>query len=104
MTQAIVAAFVSLSGSSLTTIAGFLALCFMRLTLGRDIGLVMAKGVVLERRPVAAGIATGSPAYVRLQNVAKELEALVGRSRGRPNKDLAQLANQLKQQKKKWDA
>ena len=47
MTQAIIAAFRSLSGSSLTTIAGFLALCFMRLTLGRDIGVVMAKGVVL---------------------------------------------------------
>ena len=47
MAQAIVAAFTSLSGSSLTTIAGFLALCFMQLTLGRDIGLVMAKGVVL---------------------------------------------------------
>ena len=47
MTQAIVAAFASLSGSSLTTIAGFIALCFMRLTLGRDIGIVMAKGVVL---------------------------------------------------------
>ena len=53
---------------------------------------------------MAAGIATGSPAYVRLQNVAKELEALVGRSRGRPNKDLAQLANQLKQLMEKWDA
>lgn len=47
MAQAICAAFRSLSGSSLTTIAGFLALCFMRLTLGRDIGIVMAKGVVL---------------------------------------------------------
>jgi predicted RND superfamily exporter protein len=47
MAKAIVAAFTSLSGSSLTTIAGFLALCFMRLTLGRDIGVVMAKGVVL---------------------------------------------------------
>lgn len=47
MSKAIVAAFTSLSGSSLTTIAGFLALCFMRLLLGRDIGLVMAKGVVL---------------------------------------------------------
>ena len=47
MAQAIIAAFRSLSGSSLTTIAGFLALCFMRLTLGRDIGIVMAKGVVL---------------------------------------------------------
>lgn len=47
MAASIVAAFTSLSGSSLTTIAGFLALCFMQLTLGRDIGLVMAKGVVL---------------------------------------------------------
>ena len=47
MAQAILAAFRSLSGSSLTTVAGFLALCFMRLTLGRDIGVVMVKGVVL---------------------------------------------------------
>ena len=47
MAKAIKAAFVSLSGSSLTTIAGFLALCFMQLTLGRDIGIVMAKGVIL---------------------------------------------------------
>ena len=47
MAQAIVAAFRSLSGSSLTTVAGFAALCFMRLTLGRDIGVVMMKGVVL---------------------------------------------------------
>ena len=47
MARAVVAAFTSLSGSSMTTIAGFLALCSMRLTLGRDIGLVMAKGVVL---------------------------------------------------------
>lgn len=47
MAQAVVAAFRSLTGSSLTTIAGFLALCAMRLTLGRDIGIVMAKGVAL---------------------------------------------------------
>ena len=47
MATSIVAAFKSLSGSSLTTIAGFLALCFMRLTLGMDLGIVMAKGVVL---------------------------------------------------------
>ena len=47
MQNAIVAAFRSLSGSSLTTVAGFAALCFMRLTLGRDIGIVMMKGVVL---------------------------------------------------------
>ncbi len=47
MAASIVSAFKSLSGSSMTTIAGFLSLCFMRLTLGRDIGFVMAKGVVL---------------------------------------------------------
>ncbi len=47
MASAIQGAFVSLSGSSLTTIFGFLALCFMSLSLGKDIGLVMAKGVLL---------------------------------------------------------
>ncbi len=47
MENAIVNTGVSISASSLTTVAGFLALCFMRLTLGKDIGLVMAKGVVL---------------------------------------------------------
>lgn len=47
MAVAIVAAFKSLSGSSLTTVAGFLALCAMHFTLGKDIGLVLAKGVVL---------------------------------------------------------
>jgi len=47
MAQAVMAAFRSLTGSSLTTVAGFLALCAMSLTLGRDIGIVMAKGVVL---------------------------------------------------------
>ena len=47
MAAAIQAAFTSLFSSSLTTVAGFLALCFMRLLLGRDIGIVMAKGVVL---------------------------------------------------------
>lgn len=36
----------SIAGSSLTTIAGFLALCIMKLALGKDIGFVMAKGVV----------------------------------------------------------
>jgi hypothetical protein len=37
----------SVVGSSITTIAGFVALCFMSFTLGRDLGIVMAKGVVL---------------------------------------------------------
>ncbi len=46
MSQAIQETFKSVIGSSLTTIAGFLALCGMELTLGMDIGLVMAKGVV----------------------------------------------------------
>lgn len=46
MEKAIKETFKSVLGSSLTTIAGFLALCFMQLTLGKDIGLVMAKGVL----------------------------------------------------------
>lgn len=46
MQEAIIETFHSVLGSSLTTIAGFLALCMMKLTLGRDIGLVMAKGVL----------------------------------------------------------
>ncbi len=47
MAKAIKGTFSSLLGSSFTTVFGFLALCFMRLTLGRDIGIVMAKGVFL---------------------------------------------------------
>ncbi len=46
MSDAIRETMVSVIGSSLTTIAGFLALCSMKLTLGTDIGLVMAKGVI----------------------------------------------------------
>lgn len=46
MAKAIEKTFSSVLGSSLTTIAGFLALCSMSLTLGKDIGLVMAKGVL----------------------------------------------------------
>ena len=46
MSIAISKTFVSVFGSSLTTIAGFLALCSMNLTLGKDIGIVMAKGVI----------------------------------------------------------
>ena len=47
MAAAIVKSFTALTGSSLTTVFGFLALCFMRLKLGFDIGFVMAKGVIL---------------------------------------------------------
>ncbi len=46
MCFAIQSTFSSLAGSSLTTIFGFLALCFMKFTLGLDIGLVMSKGVL----------------------------------------------------------
>ena len=46
MAQAISATLTSVVGSSITTIAGFLALCFMTFTLGLDLGIVMAKGVV----------------------------------------------------------
>lgn len=47
MAHAIEKTFTSVVGSSTTTIAGFLALCSMNLTLGKDIGIVMAKGVLL---------------------------------------------------------
>ena len=46
MASAITKTFSSVLGSSLTTIAGFLALCSMNLSLGKDIGIVMAKGVL----------------------------------------------------------
>lgn len=46
MARAIAATFQSVIGSSVTTIAGFIALCFMSFTIGRDLGIVMAKGVV----------------------------------------------------------
>lgn len=45
MAEAISTTFSSVVGSSITTIAGFIALCFMSFTLGLDLGVVMAKGV-----------------------------------------------------------
>ena len=47
MAAAIHDTLTSVVGSSVTTVAGFIALCFMTFTLGRDLGVVMAKGVVL---------------------------------------------------------
>ena len=47
MAAAIHETFRSVIGSSVTTVAGFIALCFMTFTLGRDLGIVMAKGVLL---------------------------------------------------------
>ena len=46
MAAAIGETLTSVVGSSITTIAGFIALCFMTFTLGRDLGIVMAKGVL----------------------------------------------------------
>ena len=47
MASAIHNTLTSVIGSSVTTISGFIALCFMSFTLGRDLGIVMAKGVLL---------------------------------------------------------
>ena len=47
MGYAIAATFRSIVGSSVTTVAGFVALCFMTFALGRDLGIVMAKGVIV---------------------------------------------------------
>lgn len=46
MAHAIASTITSVVGSSITTVAGFIALCFMSFTLGMDLGVVMAKGVV----------------------------------------------------------
>lgn len=47
MAHAISQTFSSVIGSSITTVAGFIALCFMSFTLGMDIGIVMSKGVII---------------------------------------------------------
>lgn len=60
MAAAIHETLTSVVGSSITTIAGFAALCFMSFTLGRDLGIVMAKGVLLG----VIGCVTVLPALV----------------------------------------
>lgn len=62
MADAISETFVSVLGSSVTTVAGFLALCFMSFTLGRDLGFVMAKGVIFG----VIGCVTTLPALILL--------------------------------------
>ncbi|MBR0463913.1 MAG: MMPL family transporter [Clostridia bacterium] len=47
MAEAIHQTFTSIIGSSLTTVAGFVSICFMSFTLGKDLGIVMSKGVVM---------------------------------------------------------
>ena len=62
MAYAINETLTSVIGSSVTTVAGFAALCFMSFTLGRDLGIVMAKGVVLG----VLGCVTVLPAMILL--------------------------------------
>ena len=62
MARAISKTFSSVAGSSVTTVAGFVALCFMTYKLGIDLGLVMAKGVVLG----VIGCVTVLPAMILL--------------------------------------
>ena len=62
MALAVKETLTSVLGSSVTTVAGFIALCFMSFTMGRDLGLVMAKGVILG----VIGCVTVLPAMILL--------------------------------------
>ena len=62
MARAIHQTFTSVLGSSITTVAGFISLCFMSFTMGRDLGIVMAKGVILG----VIGCVTVLPAMILL--------------------------------------
>ena len=68
MANAIRLTFSSILGSSLTTIAGFVSICFMSFTLGRDLGIVMSKGVILG----VLGTVTLLPCVIRVLDSAIE--------------------------------
>ena len=68
MANAIRQTFTSILGSSLTTIAGFVSICFMSFTLGRDLGIVMSKGVILG----VLGTVTLLPCVIRVLDGAIE--------------------------------
>lgn len=74
MAHAIQATITSVVGSSVTTVAGFIALCFMSYTLGLDLGLVMAKGVVFG----VIGCVTTLPAMLL------SMDKLIEKTRHRP--------------------
>ncbi|HBA47701.1 MAG TPA: hypothetical protein DCZ91_07850 [Lachnospiraceae bacterium] len=74
MAAAIQETLASVVGSSITTIAGFIALCFMSFTMGRDLGIVMAKGVLLG----VLGCVTVLPALILVLD--KPLQATKHRS------------------------
>ena len=67
-------------------------------------GRKLKDGVVLERRQTSGGAGAASPAYQRLAETGALLQDLIARSRGRSNKDLAKLADQLKRLMEQWDA
>ena len=66
MADAIAATISSVVSSSITTVAGFIALCFMSFTLGLDLGIVMAKGVILG----VISCVTVLPAFILVFNKA----------------------------------
>ena len=68
MANAIQLTFTSILGSSLTTIAGFVSICFMSFTLGKDLGIVMSKGVILG----VLGTVTLLPCVIRALDGAIE--------------------------------
>ena len=68
MAEAIRLTFTSILGSSLTTIAGFVSICFMSFTLGKDLGIVMSKGVVMG----VLGTVILLPCVIRLLDKAIE--------------------------------
>ena len=74
MANAIRQTFASILGSSLTTIAGFVSICFMSFTLGRDLGIVMSKGVILG----VLGTVTLLPCMIRA------LDGAIGKTSHRP--------------------
>ena len=74
MAEAIHNTLTSVIGSSVTTIAGFVALCFMTFTMGKDLGLVMAKGVVVG----VLGCVTVLPSMILIFD--KPLKKLMHRS------------------------
>lgn len=95
MARALHGSFISLSGSSLTTLFGFLALCFMQLTLGLNIGIVMAKGVIIGVLSVVIIL----PAFMLV------FDGAINRHRHKPfTPDFGRLVNHVIKRKKAFAA
>lgn len=95
MSRALHGSFISLSGSSLTTLFGFLALCFMQLTLGLNIGIVMAKGVIIGVLSVVIIL----PAFMLV------FDSAINRHRHKPfAPDFGKLVNHIIKRKKAFAA